>query len=110
MDAIFLVSGNAINDLRKRQRDTVTRTSLRLRTSCSDVYIRSKYYRVFLVVILISVIVHDVEEPKLIDALGSRHHSEPVAKLLLLEELLRATSRNVSKNRNRASLQAIQPC
>lgn len=41
-----------------------------------------------LVLILIRLIVDDVEEAELVHALGGGHDAEPVAELLLLEELL----------------------
>jgi len=42
----------------------------------------------FLLIILVSVIVNDVEESELVDTLRSRHNTEPIPELLLLEELL----------------------
>ena len=41
-----------------------------------------------LILILIGLVVDDVEELELVDALGGRDHAEPVTELLLLEELL----------------------
>jgi hypothetical protein len=41
-----------------------------------------------LLVVLLSVVVDDVEEAELIDALGGGNDAEPVTELLLLEELL----------------------
>ena len=49
------------------------------------VYISSPQH---LILILISLVVNDVVEAELVDALGGRDDTEPVAKLLLLEELL----------------------
>ena len=43
----------------------------------------------YLVIILLGIIVHNVEESELIYTLGSGDNSEPVSQLLLLEELLR---------------------
>lgn len=51
----------------------------------------SSFDEMYLLVILISVIGDDVEEAELVDALGGRDDAEPVAELLLLQELLRAT-------------------
>ena len=42
-----------------------------------------------LLIILVRVVIHHVEESKLVHAFGSRHHAQPVPQLLLLEELLR---------------------
>jgi hypothetical protein len=42
-----------------------------------------------LLVFLLSLVVHNVEELELVNALGRRHDTQPVTKLLLLEELLR---------------------
>lgn len=44
-----------------------------------------------LLVVLVSLVVDDVEEAELVDALRRRDDAEPVAKLLLLQVLLRAT-------------------
>ena len=44
--------------------------------------------RCSLVVVLLSLVVNDVEELELVDALGSRNNTEPVTELHLLEELL----------------------
>lgn len=44
-----------------------------------------------LVLILISVVVNDVEELELVDALASRDNTEPVTELHLLQELLGPT-------------------
>jgi hypothetical protein len=41
-----------------------------------------------LLVIILSLVVNDVEEAELVDALGGGHDAEPVTQLLLLEELL----------------------
>lgn len=41
-----------------------------------------------LFVIILSLIIDDIEEPELVDALRSGDDSEPVSQLLLLEELL----------------------
>ena len=41
-----------------------------------------------LILILIGLVVDDVEELELVDALGGRDDAEPVTELLLLEELL----------------------
>lgn len=49
-----------------------------------------------LLVILVGLVVDDVEELELVDALGGRDHAEPVAELLLLEELLRPAASHVS--------------
>lgn len=43
-----------------------------------------------LLVILVGLVVNDVEEAQLVHALGGRHDAQPVAQLLLLEELLGA--------------------
>ena len=50
-----------------------------------------------LLVILISIVVDDVEESELIDTLGSGNNSEPISQLLLLEELLCAKEKTISK-------------
>lgn len=47
--------------------------------------------RTLLVVVLVGLVIDDVEKAKFVYALGSRDHAEPVAELLLLEELLGAT-------------------
>lgn len=41
-----------------------------------------------LLIILLSLVVDDVVEAELVDALGGRDHAQPVTELLLLEELL----------------------
>jgi hypothetical protein len=41
-----------------------------------------------LLFILLFLILHDIEEPKLIHALTGGHYTQPVTKLLLLQELL----------------------
>lgn len=41
-----------------------------------------------LLIVLVSLVVNDVEELKLVDTLGGRDDTEPVAELHLLEELL----------------------
>jgi hypothetical protein len=41
-----------------------------------------------LLIILLIGIVDNVEEAKLVDALGGRDNSEPISQLLLLEKLL----------------------
>jgi hypothetical protein len=41
-----------------------------------------------LLVILIRLVVNNVEEAELVDALGGGNDAEPVTELLLLEELL----------------------
>jgi hypothetical protein len=41
-----------------------------------------------LLVIILSLVVDDVEEAELVDALGCGNDTEPVTELLLLEELL----------------------
>lgn len=43
-----------------------------------------------LLVVLIGLVVDDVEEAELVDALGGGNDAEPVTELLLLEELLGA--------------------
>lgn len=43
-----------------------------------------------LLVILIRLVVNNVEEAELVDALGGGNDAEPVTELLLLEELLGA--------------------
>jgi len=43
-----------------------------------------------LLVILVGLVVDNVEEAELVDALGSGNDAEPVTELLLLEELLGA--------------------
>ena len=43
----------------------------------------------FLLIIIIRLIVDDVEEAKLVDALARADDAEPVAQLLFLEEFLR---------------------
>ena len=43
-----------------------------------------------LLVIVLSLVVDDVEEAELVDALGGGNNAEPVTELLLLEELLGA--------------------
>jgi hypothetical protein len=48
-----------------------------------------------LLVILIRLVVNNVEEAELVDALGGGHDAEPVTELLLLEELLCASSSSV---------------
>ncbi len=48
-----------------------------------------------LVVVLIGLVVNDVEELQLVDALGGRDNAQPVAELLLLEELLGPGERGV---------------
>jgi hypothetical protein len=45
-----------------------------------------------LLVIILGLVVDDVEEAKLVDALGGGDDAEPVTELLLLEELLGAVS------------------
>lgn len=45
------------------------------------------------IIIVLGLVVDDVEEAQLIDSLGRRHHAQPVAQLLLLEELLRPVAR-----------------
>lgn len=45
-------------------------------------------YSVHLLVILIGLIIHNIEELKLVDTLGGGDDTEPVAELHLLEELL----------------------
>jgi hypothetical protein len=47
---------------------------------------------VHLLVILVGLIVDNVEEAELVDALGGGNDAEPVTKLLLLEELLGAVA------------------
>ena len=42
-----------------------------------------------LLVVLVRVVVDDVKESKLVHALGSRYHPQPIPELLLLEVLLR---------------------
>ena len=42
----------------------------------------------FLLVVLVSLVVDDVEELELVDTLGGGDHAEPVTELHLLEELL----------------------
>lgn len=49
-----------------------------------------------LLVVLLSLVVDDVEELKLVDASGGRDNTEPVTELLLLEELLGPASTTVS--------------
>lgn len=49
----------------------------------------------YLLVILLSVVVDDVEEAELVDTLGGGDDTEPVTELLLLEELL-GTAETVS--------------
>ena len=41
-----------------------------------------------LLIIVILLVLHDVEEPKLIDALARANNTEPITQLLLLQELL----------------------
>jgi hypothetical protein len=45
-----------------------------------------------LLVIILSLVVDNVEEAKLIDTLGCGHNTEPIAELLLLQELLCPTN------------------
>jgi hypothetical protein len=45
-----------------------------------------------LLVIILGLVVDDVEEAELVDALGGGDDAEPVTELLLLEELLGAVS------------------
>lgn len=45
-----------------------------------------------LLIVILSLVVDDVEEAELVDTLGGGHDTEPVTKLLLLEELLCAIS------------------
>ena len=43
----------------------------------------------FLILVLVRLVVHYVEEPQLVDALAGAHDAQPVAQLLLLEVLFR---------------------
>jgi hypothetical protein len=42
-----------------------------------------------LVIILISLLIHHIEESELVDTLACSHNSQPVTQLLLLEEFFR---------------------
>jgi len=42
-----------------------------------------------LLIVLVSLVVDNVEEPELVSARGGGHHAKPIAELLLLEVLLR---------------------
>ena len=42
-----------------------------------------------LLVIVITLLIHHIEESQLVDTLACRHHTQPVTELLLLEEFLR---------------------
>jgi hypothetical protein len=57
----------------------------------SIVYSRASIVATRLLVIVLSLVVDDVEEAELVDALGGGNDAEPVTELLLLEELLGAT-------------------
>jgi len=54
---------------------------------------------IFLVIILIGIIVHDVVEPKFVYALGCRNDAKPVSKLLLLEVLFGEVFQVASRKR-----------
>lgn len=41
------------------------------------------------IIILIGVVIHNVEEPKLINPLTGAHNPQPISQLLLLQEFLR---------------------
>jgi len=70
-----------------------------------------------LLVVLIGLIIDDVEEAELVDALGGRYDAQPVTQLLLLEELLGAIAhcqhialefRSHSRMRLCANVQVLQ--
>lgn len=42
-----------------------------------------------LLIVIIRIIIHHIEEPKFIDPLTRAHHPQPIPQLLLLQELLR---------------------
>ena len=42
-----------------------------------------------LLIIIVTLLIHHVEESQLVDTLACRYHTQPVAELLLLEEFLR---------------------
>ena len=49
----------------------------------------SRKKRTNLLVIILLLVLHDVEEPELVDTLAGADNTQPVTELLLLEELLR---------------------
>lgn len=53
-----------------------------------------------LFIIILSLVVNDVEEPELVDALAGRDNPQPVSELLLLEKLLRPTQGCQQKSRH----------
>lgn len=57
---------------------------------------RSSHSIWHLILVVLGFVAYHVEESQLVHPRASRHHAQPVAKLLLLEEFLRPVVRQVS--------------
>lgn len=58
-----------------------------------------------LLIVLVITVVDDVEEAELVDTLGGRDDTEPVTKLVLLEELLGAVAQRVVSTSRRGKVE-----